>query len=114
MRLGQGGGLGQDLFTEDFVGCPVAQTLPGRGVEALTNRRQRAICQRRRIRVSWQESPRAAVGVFIRPLLPWGLRVTEPDRDAKTCLQVGPGGELEAAVEGNGPARMEREGRDPR
>ena len=92
---------GHQVAFEDLRGCPIAETLARRGVEALANRPQISICQSRRFGRAGQVLSQPAIRVLNRSLLPWRLWIAEPSGGTDPVLRSPPGRELGATIKGD-------------
>lgn len=101
------------LALEDFCGRVVAQAFARRCVEAVANRLQISICQRRRFGRAGQVFSQSVIRVFHRAFLIRRLRVTKPSISTDPVLEALPGRELGAAIKGDGLARIGGQGREP-
>ena len=99
-----------ELCVEHFCRCLIPQTFAGRCVEAIANRPQISICERRGISLAGKVAAQPVVRVLNRTLLPRCGGVTEPRISTKTVLHMLPGTELRSTIKGNGLARVEWQG----
>jgi hypothetical protein len=90
------------MSLEDLGWCSPSEAFAWRGIEAVANRPQKSICQRRRAGRAGEVLSKPVVGVFNSAFLPGRLGIAEPAVRADPRLQMRPGREFGATVEGDG------------
>src|SRR3954452_4400535 len=103
MRLGRAG-RGRKVLLEDLTRGAVAEAAARRAVEPVGEPAEVAASERLGLGLARQEAPDTAVQVLDAALLPGGVRVAEVARHVELAGELGIGGELGPAVEGDGPA----------
>ena len=103
MRLGWAGRGGQVLL-EDLARGAVAEATARGVVEPVGERAEPGPRERLGLAVAGQEAADAAVRVLDAPFLPGGVRVAKVAGHVELAGQLGVGGELGPAVEGDRPA----------
>src|SRR3954465_11875589 len=103
MRLGRAG-RGRQVLLEDLTGGAVAEAAARRAVEPVGEPAEVGASERLGRALARQEAPDTAVQVLDAALLPGGVRVAEVARHVELAGELGVGGELGPAVEGDGPA----------
>src|SRR3954452_25447506 len=103
MRLGRAG-RGRQVLLEDLTRGAVAEAAARGVVEPVGEPAEVGACERLGRVVARQEAPDTPVQVLDAALLPGGVRVAEVARHVELAGELGIGGELGPAVEGDGTA----------
>src|SRR4051812_30425989 len=102
-RLGRAG-RGRQVLLEDLTRGAVAEAAPRRAIEPVGEPAEGGAGERLGRALARQEAPGAAVQVLDATFLPGAVRVAEVARHVELAGELGIGGELGPAVEGDGPA----------
>src|SRR3954470_10457074 len=102
-RLGRAG-RGRQVLLEDLTRGAVAEAAARRTIEPVGEPPEVGARERLGRALARQEAPDTAVQVLDAALLPGGVRVAEVARHVELAGELGIGGELGPAVEGDGPA----------
>src|SRR3954469_21832493 len=103
MRL-ERSGRGRQVLLEYLPGRPVAEAAPGGVVEPVGEPAEVGASERLGRALARQEAPGAAVQVLDTTFLPGAVRVAEGAGHVELAAELGIGGELGPAVEGDRPA----------
>ena len=99
-------------LVESFCGCLPSESFSGSGIERQSYRLEGIGIVQAEIGTLWKILAQKSVGVLIGAALPWAVRITKIDVQARVDLQACVLSKLGSLIPGQGPTQLPGQGDD--